>query len=66
MVILGGGVLLMSEVLLWPLAASLLHWRLEDWALEVVYCDPERSRAFLRILSTEGRGVCLWWAVSKP
>ena len=31
--------------------------------LEVLHCDPKGSRAFLRILSTKGRGVRLWWAL---
>jgi len=39
---------------------------LEGWTLEVLYCDPKGSRAFLRILSTEGRGVRLCWEHSKP
>ena len=47
------------------LAASQLHW-MEGWILQVLYCDPNGSRAFLRILSTEGRGVRIWWAHSKP
>jgi len=33
---------------------------------EVLYCDPKGTSAFLRILSTEGRGVRLCWAFSKP
>ena len=32
---------------------------LEGWFLEIFCCDPKGSRAFLRILSTEGRGVRL-------
>jgi len=38
---------------------------LEGWILEVLCCEPKGSRAFLRILSTEGRGVRLCWALSK-
>ena len=38
---------------------------LEGWILEVLYCNPQGSRAFLRILSTEGRGIRLCWALSK-
>ena len=29
-------------------------------------CDPKRSRAFMHILYTAGRGVRLWWEHSKP
>jgi len=36
---------------------------LEGWIL-YLGCDLEESRAFLRILSTEGRGVRLCWALS--
>ena len=32
---------------------------LEGRLLEILYCDPKASRAFLRILSTEGRVVRL-------
>ena len=39
---------------------------LEGWILEIRYCDPKGSRAFLRILSTERRGVRLCWAKLKP
>ena len=34
--------------------------------LEILYCTPKGRRALLRIPSTEGRSVCLWWAPSKP
>ena len=33
---------------------------------EILYYDPKQSRAFLRTLSTEGRGVCLSWAIGSP
>jgi len=36
------------------------------WILEILYCNPKGGRALLRIPSTEGRGVCLCWAKSKP
>ena len=39
---------------------------LEGWILEILGCDPKASRAFLRILSTEGRGVGLRCEHSKP
>ena len=39
---------------------------LESWILEVLYCNSERKKAFLQILSTEGRDVCLCWALLKP
>ena len=43
---------------------------LEGWILEVLYCDQNGSRAFLRILSTDGRGVWqgvrLWREYLKP
>jgi len=39
---------------------------LEGWILQVLYCDPNGSRAFLRILSAEGRGVRLCWGKPKP
>ena len=39
---------------------------LEGWILEGFHCGQRGSRAFLRILSTEGRGVGLCWAKSKP
>ena len=39
---------------------------LKGWTLEVLHCDSKRSRAFLRILSAEGQGVRLRWALSKP
>jgi len=39
---------------------------LEGWILEILYCDPKGSRAFLRILSTKGRGVRLCLVLSKP
>jgi len=38
---------------------------LQGWILEILCCDPKGSRAFLRILSTEGRGVGLCWEKSK-
>ena len=34
--------------------------------LEILCCDPKGHRASLRIPSTEGRGVRLCWALSKP
>ena len=34
--------------------------------MKVLNCDPKGCRAFLRILSTEGRGVRLYWAKLKP
>jgi len=39
---------------------------LEGWILKIICCDPKGSRTFLRILCTEGRGVCLCWAHLKP
>ena len=45
-----------------PLAARREPSALEGWVLEVLYCNPKGSRAFLQILSTEGRGVRLCWA----
>jgi len=42
-----------------PLATRYEPSALEGWILEILYCDPKGSRAFLRILSTEGRGVYL-------
>ena len=32
----------------------------------MLYCNPKGRRALLRIPSTAGRSVCLWWALSKP
>ena len=49
-----------------PLATRLEPTALEGWTLELPQCGPKGSRAFVRILSTEKRGVCLWWAHSKP
>ena len=50
-----------------PLAVRREPSALEGWTLEVLYCDPKDSRAFLRILSAEGQGVHpLYWAHSKP
>ena len=40
-----------------PLAARREPPALEECILEVRYCDPKESRAFLRILCTEGRGA---------
>ena len=34
--------------------------------LEILCCDPKGHRALLRVPSTEGRGVRLCWALSKP
>jgi hypothetical protein len=34
--------------------------------LEILCCDPKGHRALLRVPSTEGRGVRLCWAISKP
>jgi hypothetical protein len=39
---------------------------LEGWALEVVHCDLKGSRAFLKIISTEGRGVRPCWEYRTP
>jgi len=36
------------------------------WILEILCCYPKGRRALLRVPSTEGRGVCLCWALSKP
>ena len=36
------------------------------WILEILYCNPKGRRAYLRVPSTEGRGVRLCWAKSKP
>ena len=49
-----------------PLDARREPSALEGWILEVLYRDPKESRACMRILSTEGRGVRLCWALSKP
>jgi len=49
-----------------PLDACREPSALEGWTLEVLYCDPKGSRAFLRIHSTEGRGVRLCWELSNP
>ena len=38
---------------------------LEAWTLKALCCDPEGSSAVLRILSSEGRGVCLFWATQN-
>ena len=38
-----------------PSAACREPSALEGWILEVIYCDPKESKAFLRILSTEKR-----------
>ena len=51
------------------LAASHLHCRVEPLGpliLEILCCGPKGRRALLRIPSTEGRGVRLCWAHSKP
>ena len=34
--------------------------------LEILYCTPKGRIALLRIPSSEGRSVCLWWEHSKP
>ena len=39
---------------------------LEDWVLKILGCNPGGRRAFVRILSTEGRGVGLCWEKLKP
>ena len=39
---------------------------LEGWTLEVLDCDLKGNRAFLRVLSTEGRGVRLWEHSTRP
>jgi len=49
-----------------PLDARREPSALEGWTLEVLYCDPKGGRAVLRIFSTEGRGVRLCWAPTKP
>ena len=49
-----------------PLATRSEPSALKGWILEVLCCNPKGGRAFLRILSTEGRGVRLCWAASKP
>ena len=49
-----------------PSAVRREPYALAGWIQEILYCDPKGSRAFLRILSTEGRGVRLCWAKSKP
>ena len=33
---------------------------------EILYCNPKGRRALLRVPSTVGRSVCLWWEHSKP
>ena len=35
-------------------------------AFEIIFCDPKGCRALLRVPSTEGRIVCLCWALSNP
>ena len=42
-----------------PLAARREPSALEGWILEVLYCDPKVSRAFMRFVPTEGRDFCL-------
>ena len=37
----------------------------KDWTPEILHCDPNESKAFLWILSTEGCGIRLCWAHSK-
>ena len=54
-----------------PLEDHPLHTRcepsaLERWILEILRRDSKGIRGFLRILSTEGRGVRLRWAHSNP
>ena len=49
-----------------PLAHHREPSAMKCWILEILCCDPEGSRAFLRILSTKGRGASLCWAKSKP
>jgi hypothetical protein len=49
-----------------PLAAHSEPSKLEGWIPQILYCDSEGSRAFLRILSTEGRGVRLYREYSNP
>ena len=48
-----------------PLGARREPSALEGCTLGVLCCDPKGIMAFLWILSTEGRGGCLWWAHSK-
>jgi len=49
-----------------PFSARREPSALKSWILEVLYCDPKRSRAYPRMLSTPGQGVYLCWAHSTP
>ena len=49
-----------------PLDARRRPSAMEGCILEIFCCDPKGSRALLRILSTEGRGVRLCGEHSKP
>ena len=55
-----------SHARLRPLCHRWEPCALEGWILEILCCDPKGSRAFLRVLATEGRGVGLCWEKSKP
>ena len=50
----------------WQPCVPLLESALEVWIPDILCCDPTRSRALLRVLSTEGRGVRLCLASLKP
>ena len=49
-----------------PLATRREPSALEGWILEVFCSDPKDRRAFLQILSTEGRGVRLCCEHADP
>ena len=50
----------------YPLATRREPSALEGSVLEILCCGLKGRRAFLRILSTGGRGIRLCWAKSKP
>ena len=54
------------EICPWVASRVVNKQGFSSWSLEVLYCDAKGSRAFLRIFSTERRGVCLVWTLSKP
>ena len=49
-----------------PLATHCEPSALYCWILEIRHCTPKGRRALLRVPSTEGRGIRLCWALSKP
>ena len=49
-----------------PLDARREPFALEGWIRKILYCDQNGKRAFLRILSTERRGIRLCWEHPKP